>query len=247
MVQTVQVVAGTETPIGEGLNKAFRCVVRYPDATTRAAIVKSLPPNAVAAEAFCALLLRGWGLSVPEPALVPGPPLSFACVELPYPNLKQRIGWSLALPRIVREVLEREGAKLVASFRDTPLALAADEAINNRDRHLGNILWDGSSVAWIDHDQSFGMGAAQDLNKLAVLAVMSGDYSKVQKAAVAIALTLGGVAVKEAEEACGSMPEAPQFATHVSNRLGALAAMVLKRFPSPPDLLTENPGDGNEG
>jgi hypothetical protein len=143
----------------------------------------------------------------------------------------------MSLPPQVRKVLEREGAKLVAGFAETPLALAADEAVNNRDRHLGNILWDGAATAWIDHDQSFGMGSTEDANKLAILSVMSGDHSRVQKAAVAIALTLADVAIREAERACGSMPEATSFANQVSGRLTTLAATVLKRFPSPPDLF----------
>lgn len=235
-IPVVTVVAGTETPVGDGINRPIRVVVRFDDQSVRAAIVKQMPPAGVAAEAFCALLLRGWGLTVPDPAIVSSP-FSFASLDTGYPNLKQRIGWSDALPLAVKTVLEHQGAKLVAGFAETPRALAADEAIDNRDRNLGNILWDGSTVAWIDHERALGLIPQADTNKLAAMSIMAGDSTSIQKAAIGISLSLGAQAIADAEQECGAMPEAATFAAAVSVRLSGLANRVLARFPQPPGLF----------
>jgi hypothetical protein len=236
----VNLIPGTEVPIGEGVTAPVRCLVRFADHSCRAAVLKRMASPSVAAEAFCALLLRSWGLAVPEPAIVDGNPLAFASIDSGYPNLKQRIGWSDALPESAKAALATYGAKLVAGFGETPLALAADEAIDNRDRNLGNILWDGSNVAWIDHERAFGLGGDSDANKLAIMAVMSGDHVGIQKAAIALSLTLGTQAISESLLECASLGEATGFASFVSSRLASLASRVLNRFPQPADLL--NPG-----
>jgi hypothetical protein len=187
----------------------------------------------VAAEAFCALLLRGWGLSVPEPALV-NSPLAFASMDTSYPNMKQQIGWSDNLPPAVQSVLAKRGAELVSQFTETPLAVAADEAIENRDRHLGNILWDGANVAWIDHERTLGVVPMTDANKLAVLATMSANAQNVQKTAAAIALTLAPSCVLDARIAAANFVQSEAFADRVSAKLSTLSAAVLKRFPQAP-------------
>jgi hypothetical protein len=238
-IPLVTLVEGTETVIGEGQTRPVRCIVRFSDLSIRAAVVKRMSPQGVAAEAFCAVLFRGWGLSVPEPALVAGEALAFASLDAGYPNLKQHIGWSDELPQQIKDLLIARGAKLVAAFQQTPLALAADEAIDNRDRNLGNILWDGSNIAWIDHEHSLGLVPYTDQNLLAHLAVMSGDHSKVQTAAVALALTLGIQAVNEATAACTTLSGIEAFAIQVNERIKTLATRVLHRFPQPADLLNE--------
>lgn len=239
-IETVTLVPGTETPVGDGINQPVRCLVRFSDQSTRRAILKRLTAEGVAAEAFCALLLRGWGLSVPQPALVAGE-IAFASIDVGYPNLKQRIGWSETLPHAVKQALATHGSKLVASLADSPRALAADEAIDNRDRNLGNILWDGSNVAWIDHERAFGLGPEPDGNKLAAMIVGSGvDYTGVQAAAVAVSLSLGVDAISDAVSDCGVL-DVGNFATQVTARIGPLASRVLQRFPQPVDLLNQQP------
>lgn len=235
-IETVILVPGTQMPVGEGINQPARWLVRYADGTSRRAIVKQLTPEGVAAEAFCALLLRGWGLSVPEPAIVDDP-IAFASVDAGYPDLKQKIGWSETLPDAVKQQLIVHGSRLVANFADTPRALSLDEAIQNRDRNLGNILWDGANVAWIDHDRALGLGQDADANKLAHMAVLAGlGYAKIQEAAVAVALTLVPGVVASVVAECGPLP-VRTFAEQVSSRLGGLATRVLYRFPQPRDLL----------
>lgn len=235
-VPVVTVVAGTENPIGEGLTRPVRCLVRFQDGVVRAAVVKRIPPHAVSAEVFGALLLRGWGLHVPEPAIVKETAIAFASLDVGYPNLKQRIGWSDALPPLVKQVMQRSGEKLVAGLTDTPRALAADEAIDNRDRNLGNILWDGKNAAWIDHERAFGLVSDKDINKLALMVLAAGDHRGVEAAAVSIALALAPPVVEEARNGCGDL-SVDGLASIVSSRLASLASKVLLRFPQPKDLL----------
>jgi hypothetical protein len=235
-LQVVTIVSGTETPVGDGITGPIRCLVRLPDQSVRPAIVKTLSPQGVTAEVFCALLLRGWGLSVPEPAIIASP-LAFASMDVTYPNLNQRIGWSALLPPAVQAALEARAATLVAQFAETPQALAADEAICNRDRNLGNILWDGQNVAWIDHERSLGVVPMQDLNKLALMAQSSTNAQNVLSAAVAFAMTLAPQVVKDAEAECSPHVDAAAFVISVNTKLRGLAAAVLGRFPQPPGGL----------
>lgn len=240
-IATVTIVPGTEILIGEGVNNPFRCVVRFPDQSIKAAVVKAMAPQAVAAEVFCACLLRGWGLSVPEPAIVTGPPMAFASMETGYPNLKQRLGWTDRMPPLLQQRIVAQGARIVAGLQDTPRALAADEAIDNRDRNLGNILWDGATVSWIDHDRALGVVPAEDANRLAQFVIMGAtDFAPIQRAAVAIALMLGPQAVAEAEDECEGLAVS-SFANLVAGRLGPLATRVLNRFPQPADLFNQIP------
>lgn len=235
-IPLVTIVPGTEQPAGDGINQPLRAVIRFPDQSVRSGFVKQMAPVSVAAETFCALLLRGWGLNVPEPAIV-ATPFAFVSIDAGYPNLKQRIGWSDTLPPQVKALLEQHGARLVAGFSETPLALAADEAIDNRDRNFGNILWDGNNVAWIDHERALGVVPQADGNKLALMAIMSGDPNGVQRSAIGISLALGAQAVADAQRECNVMPEVAAFAKSITERLPGLAQRVLARFPQPADLL----------
>lgn len=235
----VELVVGSESAVGTGLTGAQRGLIRLPDGTVRAAIVKRMEPRAIAAECFCSLLLRRWGLNVPEPAIVGDPPVAFASLDVSYPNLLQRVGWSASLPPQVRAVLEQAAARLVASFAQTPLALAADEAIKNLDRNLGNILWNGNEVAWIDHERALGASREPmaDINKLAGLALMAGEHDRIAAAAVTASFTLSAAAVAEAERVCSAHADTTGFSAVVSERLEHLANAVLARFPRPSDLL----------
>lgn len=239
MIPEVTIVVGTESPVGEGVNGAFRCLVRFPDETMTAAIVKRLSAEGLAAEVFCALLLSGWGLSIPRPAIILEPNLAFASIDCGYPNLKQRIGLTDQLSVDAKKAMITYGASLVSKFRETPTAMAADEAIENLDRNLGNILWDGLNTAWIDHERAFGLGDDADNNKLATMVLMSdADHNQIKGAAVAIALILSRDVVREAEIECGRI-DASVFSERVTGRLGGLAARILNRFPEPQDLLSQ--------
>ena len=83
-IPLVTIVQGTQQPAAEGVNRPLRAVLRFPDQSVRAGYVKPMAPACVAAEAFCALLLRGWGLNVPEPAIV-ADPFAFVSIDAGYP------------------------------------------------------------------------------------------------------------------------------------------------------------------
>ena len=110
-------------------------------------------------------------------------------------------------------------------------------SISNRDRNLGNILWDGVAINWIDHERVLGLHIQQDRNLLAEMATMTGNAQRIQEAAVAIALSLGRHAVDSALHECSSFDDANGFAGQVDKKLAPLAMLVLKRFPQPNDLL----------
>ncbi len=217
-VPIVAIIEGSERAVGEGVNRPIRCLVRLPDNTLRAAVVKRINPEGVAAEVFCALLLRAWGLGVPEPAIVQADQIAFASIDSGFPNLKQRIGWQDHLPAPLKNALAMHGARIVAGFEDTPRALAVDEAIANRDRNLGNILWDGQNVAWIDHERALGLGSDPDENKLAAMVVAANvELDKIQMAAVSISMSLGAQAIADARSECTDLNVAG-FAAQVSSR-----------------------------
>lgn len=235
-LETAELVLGSETPSGDGVTGATRCVLMLKSGERRAAVLKRIPRQAVLAEAFGALLLQAWGLTVPQPFLVPvDGAICFASADAAYPSLKQRLGL-VGLPEgPLANALALAAAIIVAGLPQTPLALAADEAIDNRDRNLGNVLWDGAQEAWIDHELAFGLAThlAED-NKLATMAAMAGMSDTVKKSAIAAWLAID----RATPEAVAIVANAPEFAKLVSARLVALGVRVLNRFPAPVDLLS---------
>lgn len=235
-LETAKLVAGSESPIGEGVNAAIRCVLALRDGTRRAAILKRIPHERVMAECFCALLLRGWGLNVPEPFLVDeGASIAFGSADAAYPSLTQRFGISSLPDSPMKDALVNAAIQLVVSFVQTPLATMADEAIDNRDRNLGNVLWDGQSETWIDHELALGLGAHfPDMNKLAWMAANTPQVDTVKTSAVAAWMAVDRGVVDTA----GAASNCSGFAGLVAQRLNGLGTRILDRFPSPNDLLT---------
>lgn len=240
-LQTATVIPGSETPAGDGLSGAMRCVIVLPDGTRRAAILKQGPLGEIAAEAFSALVLSGWGLPVPEPFLVDGASgPAFASSDVGYPNLKKRLGLD-ALPNgPAKDAATRIAVQLAIQLPTAPLAAAADEAIDNRDRNLGNILWDGQAEAWIDHALALGEHPRDypDRNKLCDMAQMVGEHDRVGRAAVGQALAVGSAPLVSARDAMPLNLRHKDYAAYVSGRLSNLAMRLLDRFPKPVDLLT---------
>lgn len=228
-------IPNTETPVGEGVNAAVRAVVRVDD-VSQLAIVKRIPLQAVLAECFCGLLFRGWGLPTPEPIIIrDNSEILFASIDAGYPNLKKRLGWDDQLPESQQQALVNLCAQIVCSWTDTPRALAADEAIANADRNLGNFLWDGSEHAYIDHERTLGL-YPQHRNIIAELAKLANKAEEIERAAVAAALVLDGAAPNQIVppddvDLCACV-------NFVERQLQGLAGRVLARFPKPTDLLS---------
>jgi hypothetical protein len=237
-LRNARLIPGTESPAGDGITGAMRCVIEDNQGKKQAAILKTGSLKEIAAEAAASLLLSGWGLPVPQPFLVlRGNDLCFASADAGYPNLKKRLNWDHALPE-AKAALEAVAFALVCKFPSMPLATACDEAIDNRDRNLGNILWDGQDEVWIDHAYSFGVGSRPDMNKLCVMAVAAGAADEVQLGALAASMTLDRkLPDKVDEQLHGTAVDMPELLTTVSNKLSAIGASLLARFPQPADLF----------
>lgn len=190
------------------------------------------------------MLLRSWGLAVPDPYLIPDAgTLAFASGDDGYPSLKQRLQFSVTLPPLVQQALFHAASLLSAGFDQTPLALTCDEAIDNRDRNIGNILWDGKAVAWIDHELTLGLGQHMaDTNKLANMATAAQKHEAIQQSAVASWMTLSRTAPQQASVFFDSDPIhfkiTMEFAELVTQRLNGLGSRIVSRFPQPNDLLS---------
>lgn len=239
-LQTATVISGSETPAGDGLSGALRCIIVVPDGTRRAAILKRGPIGVIASEAFAALVLRAWGLPVPEPFLVNEVTgHAFASSDAGYPNLKKRLTLD-ALPNgPAKDAATRIAIELAVKLPTTPLAAVVDEAIDNRDRNLGNILWDGQAEAWIDHALALGEHPIgyPDRNKLCEMAIIVGDQDRISRAAIGQALAIGPEPLESANNAITATLTQKDYALYVAERLSTLATRLLDRFPKPADLF----------
>ncbi len=222
--------------IGEGITEPCRAVVRV-DGADIAVILKELSMPAVAAECFAALLLREWGLNVPEPVLVDmSGVLAFGSVELIYPSLHQKVQYELIPDELKQQVLAHM-ATIIGQWKQTPLAIAVDEVIGNKDRNIGNLLWDGGEPYFIDHERCFDLVNLPDMNKLVELLKKGNfDVTSILQAAVtaAQALTLG--VMQEAEVASAHL-DTSGYSDYIKSRMPNLVMLVLNRFPQPQDLL----------
>ena len=238
-LQTAKLVKGTETRTEDGITGAQHCVIRLTDGVLKKAILKRGPHDHIIAEAFCALLLRGWGLSIPDPFLIDDDGnVAFASAYLDYPNLKQNLGYSPELPPEQQEIIKARAIEILFSLKSTSLAIACDEAIDNRDRNLGNVLWDGTSDAWIDHAFCVGQGChLPDRNKLCDLAIGTNHEEDATQGGVAHALILDKNLPDDAQLAVEAQATSAGNAEFVASRMESLATRILTRFPAPLDLF----------
>jgi hypothetical protein len=130
---------------------------------------------------------------------------------------------------------------LATSLPTAPLAAACDEAIENRDRNHGNVLWDGQAEAWIDHALALGRGHSQpDQNKLCGMVAGKPNQERFIRAAIAQALLLDRASPAEAEGVMASTPIGMHsYATYVAGRLASLGNRIVARFPTAADLLSK--------
>jgi hypothetical protein len=232
-IRTGTLVIGTEQPIGEGITRPVRASIMV-DGISHQAVVKTLTPPQLTAELLCAVLLRKWGLPVPEPIILVGDTLQFASMDMGYPNLKQRLGWNSDFPYEIKQLIEMACSQLVCQFDTMPLAISADEAIGNFDRNLGNILWDGENHCYIDHERALNTTEDPDINKLVAMAIKTNNHTEIQSAAVTQALLFNKDSIDDVE--IGEIDIAEQRA-YVKSRINNLTSRVLDRFPRLQDLL----------
>lgn len=235
-IEIARILAGSEIDAGDGINGAKRCILVMQDGTKRSGIVKRGPLNEMASEAFSALLLRSWSLKVPEPFLVDeNPQVAFACADVGYPNLKQNLGINSLPDGPAKEAALRVALMIACSLPSATLACACDEAIDNRDRNLGNILWDGTEEAWIDH--AYSLGARADLADRNLLCEMSkaiGNDKDFLRGSIAQGLLLVHEHPKKVAESMLATPlgKKQDLAIYVAQRLSALGNRLVNRFPN---------------
>lgn len=239
-IHTGTVVTGTEVAVGIGLTNAMRCVLRTETGEVVGAILKRIPFEAVVTESVAALLLRAWNIPVPDPYIVAdGDLISFASRDTGYPNLMKFIGVD-ALPQGSNEyeAALRIAAQLAAGLPSTAAVLAADEAIANSDRNLGNILWDGVQESWIDHERSLARdGSDASTNKLADIAIFAGAGEDVERTAVSAWLMMDRTVLSSVAEAVSPVASCETIVEHVAERLNRLGMLITSRFPRTDDLF----------
>jgi hypothetical protein len=212
-----------------------------PGRSNFSAIVKRDAIHQVIAEAFCALLLRGWRIPVPDPYLVADPGgVAFGSADATYPNLCQRLGIAGYENGSAEHLAAvRLAMRLASQLPSAPLVAAADEAIDNRDRNLGNILWDGTSEAWIDHAFALGNGTHfNDVNLLCEMAIQSGLADDMRSSSTAQWLLMDRNAPDVVKAELGAFVDTSNQARFVTDRLNQLGMRLLARFPTPQDLLS---------
>jgi len=231
-------VVGSETPAGDGVTGALRCVITDQNGKRFSAYLKTGPIEEIMSEALTALIFSGWGLPVPAPYLVQrDAELCFASADVTYPSLKKRFNLA-SLPTQIQNLVAEQVSRIVCSFTSTPLAAACDEAVGNHDRNLGNVLWDGTQEVWIDHAYCFGTGNQPDVNKLCAMAVAVHETERMQRSALAAALLLDrSTPTRVATEISATSLDVAGMIDYVDGRLQQIGQLILSRFPQPRDLL----------
>lgn len=230
---------GTAMPIDEGVTGPIRYVATI-DGERLSVVAKKMGAKQTEAECICAAILRHWGISVPEPVLLSHPDgsLLFGSIHTGYPDLKHRLAIVDGLTKQQLEPLILRAAHIVNTWEDAPKALAADEAIENGDRNLGNFLWDGENEhAYIDHERALGNEGFKS-NQIAILSVLTGEYQKMQMSAATFAFSELRNSLDFPDPELGL--DFQRGIDFVREKVQFLGAKVLARFPRPVDLFNQN-------
>lgn len=234
------------TPIGVGTTAPLKGFAWMSDATQESVVVKKVPVAALAAEVFCAALGRAAELPIPEPVIIKDQEADrflFGSVYQAYPNLLQRFQFDSST--ISDEQLKLVGARVMQWTKICDV-IGFDEWINNVDRNLQNILWDGyDEFVLIDHGQTLGTAPSgvPDENKLIKLALhslmpSSAAVDNLKTRVLNAALEFEPGFANEAAEALYSAPvfgaskACAGYLNFVAHRLPILANLLIGRFPT---------------
>lgn len=243
MILRGRLIPDSETPLDDGKTRPppMRAKVKLVDGRAVQAIIKRLSPRETAVECYCAELFALWGLPIPPIALIDdGDALVFASLDTGYPSLKKRFGISDTQDKPEQARRAMAAGHVIKHWEELPTVIAADEAINNRDRNIGNILWDGETRSYIDHAGSLATGTS-GINVLAGLMHAIGESNRIERAAVASCFVLTEQAIiKATEDMPGTWLEyKDEFSNFVAGRLPQLANKVIACFPKiQQDLLS---------
>lgn len=228
-IRQATLIEGTLRAAEEGVRGAHVAAARLEGELVRV-YVKPLPWPKIIAECFGALLLRHWRLNVPEPLLVEIDGRNwFGSLDAEYPSLTRRLLINDSCDTIERKRRTMDAVAVAMAVPDTPRAMACDEAIANVDRNLGNILWDGANVAWIDHENTFDV-TVPAVNKLAEMALFAEHSQDIERKAVTIALELDATGIQGIIDA---IEHSTGCARLVERRLEDLPGRLIARFPVP--------------
>ncbi len=236
-IRSGQIVPDTQMPLDEGVTAPFRCVVIV-DGERFGAVAKAIPPANIERECVCAVVLRAWGISVPEPLLLEQPDgtVCFGSLDAEYPSLAKRLAITKDLPDEIEAVLVQLASAIICSWDDAPQALAADEIIENGDRNLGNFLWSGGKEhMYIDHERALG-GAPFTSNHMVMYAQISGATEQMCRGAVDFARRL---APNLPRPAADHGLDFQWGIDRIRDRIAGSAQCILDRFPSPDDLFSQ--------
>lgn len=143
MILRGRLIPDTETPLDDGktIPPPMRAKVRLENGKSAQAIIKRMSPRETAIECYCSVLIAGWNIPTPPVALIDdgGDSFIFASLDTTYPSLKKQFGITTNMGD--REQIARTFAagQIVKTWEEVPIVIAADEAIKNYDRNLGNI------------------------------------------------------------------------------------------------------------
>jgi hypothetical protein len=227
-------------PVGTGLKGAVRGFADI-QGTDIAVVAKQLPDAEILGEIYCSLLCRAVGLPAPEPLLLRDQATGawmFGSVDLPHPNCSQFLNFDPASPQ--SQVMLGD---LLAKWPALPKVAAFDEWINNRDRNIGNILWqDENTFALIDHGKALNLDPNYvDRNVMIdcwLAFVAKGDQvaqQRLKRDALRFATLFEDTHARDCaiELLAAAGPTLPQaFATFVCNRLANIVNHIGLRFPN---------------
>jgi hypothetical protein len=232
--------------VGFGANKPKRGFALMQSGQQEMIIFKRVSAPGLAAEVFCAVLGRATDLTIPEPVIVKDPSsgsLLFGSIFADYPNLLQAFNLD---PDSITEAEERVIASRVVQWTKIDDAVVFDEWVNNVDRTLRNVLWDGfDHFVLIDHELCLGLHrkGRRDENwllKLALIGAFQLDkaFEKFKARVLDAALECDAGHANEAAKTLREVPypsaaeNSQEFFTFVTKRIPELAARLAKRFPS---------------
>ena len=165
-------------PVGQGVTGAQYAVV-YISGVTQRCVVKQAGAQEIAAECLCSLL--GGALSLPTliPIIVTDPrdqTYWFGAREVGYPSLSTH----LAIGSNLNDSQWAMIVSILSNWSQVGNVISFDELIENGDRNLGNILWNGTQFTIIDHERALNI-TPKEINKLAALATKYFDTNIIPK------------------------------------------------------------------
>lgn len=236
MVQRGYLLPGS-VPLSRKTHNAVRAGTAWVDGSEIEVVAKALPEAEIDIEVFCAVLAVLWELPALSPLVLTDESgaLYFACSRSDKSNIMQVFD--------LEKVPEEQwfsALRPLANWKAAPKVCAFDEAIDNVDRNLGNILWtDENDFLLIDHGLALGnkISPSDTENKLLTLVrcLHTGNdlaTQKLKKDTLTAAKQLDEDRLDDAKNSLTSEPDTADHVAFVRVRLQSLADLIKSRFPN---------------